>query len=122
MKDETLTPVYSASTDKKGKYSGTIQIPSAITEVWLYTDYLGTVSPVKLVVSAGGEINFNQVEYVSSLSTKTRGTTSGGYTYLDNWKLMPGVDWDDRGYPNNMEDDLSMPSADILYSIKVVYS
>ena len=122
VKDETLTPVYSASTDKKGKYSGTIQIPSAITEVWLYTDYLGTVSPVKLTVSASGEINFNQVEYVASLSTKTRGTTSGGYTYLDSWKLMPGVDWDGRGYPNNMENDLSMPSADILYSIKDVYS
>lgn len=122
VKDETLAPVYSASTDKKGKYSGTIQIPTAITEVWLYTDYLGTVSPVKLTVSAGGEINFNQAEYVASLSTKTRGTTSGGYTYLDSWKLMPGVDWDGRGYPNNMEDNLSMPSADILYSIKDVYS
>ena len=35
---------------------------------------------------------------------------------------MPGVDWDGRGYPNNMEDNLSMPSADILYSIKDVYS
>ncbi|MEI3460360.1 MAG: hypothetical protein V8R28_26685 [Bacteroides cellulosilyticus] len=44
-----LAPVYSASTDKKGKYSGTTtDILRTITEVWLYTDYLGAVSPVKI--------------------------------------------------------------------------
>ena len=84
IKDESLSPVYSASTDKKGKYSGTIQIPSDITEVWLYSDYLGAISPVKLSIS-NGEMSYNQKAYIASLQTKTRGTTSGGYKYLDDW-------------------------------------
>lgn len=121
-KNEALTPIYSASTDKKGKYSGSFPIPSDITEVWLYSAYLGAVSPVKLTVSSTGEINFNQAEYIASLQVKTRGTTSAGYTYLDDWKTMPGVDWDVYGLPSNIEADLNLPSADILYSIRKTYS
>jgi len=121
IKDESLSPVYSAPTDKKGRYSGTVEIPSDITEVWLYTDYLGAISPVKLTIS-NGEINYNQSAYIASLQTKTRGTTTGGHNYLDDWMLMPGVDWDGYGMPNNMEAALSAPPAEILYSIRSTYS
>ncbi|WP_294612298.1 LruC domain-containing protein [uncultured Bacteroides sp.] len=121
IKDESLSPVYSASTDKKGKYSGTIQIPSDITEVWLYSDYLGAVSPVKLSIS-NGEISYNQKAYIASLQAKTRGATAGGYKYLDDWTIMPGIDWDVYGMPNNMEADLSVPPAATLYSIKEIYA
>ncbi|MBD9093849.1 MAG: LruC domain-containing protein [Bacteroides oleiciplenus] len=121
IKDESLSPVYSASTDKKGKYSGTIQIPSDITEVWLYSDYLGAISPVKLSIS-NGEMSYNQKAYIASLQTKTRGTTSGGYKYLDDWTTMPGIDWDVYGMPNNMEAGLSVPPAATLYSIKEIYA
>ena len=54
VKDETLSYIYSASTDKKGKYSGSTQIASDIKEVWLYTDYLGAISPVKITISDNG--------------------------------------------------------------------
>lgn len=121
VKDESLSPVYSAPTDKKGRYSGTVEIPSDITEVWLYTDYLGAISPVKLTIF-NGEISYNQSAYIAALQAKTRGTTTGGYKYLDDWSTMPGVDWDVYGMPNNMEADLSIPSAATLYSIKDVYS
>lgn len=121
IKDESLSPVYSAPTDKKGRYSGTVEIPSDITEVWLYTDYLGAISPVKLTIS-NGEINYNQSAYIASLQTKTRGTTTGGHNYLDDWMLMLGVDWDGYGMPNNMEAALSAPPAEILYSIRSTYS
>ena len=121
VKDESLSPVYSAPTDKKGRYSGTVEIPSDITEVWLYTDYLGAISPVKLTIS-NGEISYNQSAYIASLQTKTRGTTTGGHNYLDDWMLMPGVDWDGYGMPNNMEATLSAPPAEILYSIRSTYS
>lgn len=121
IKDESLSPVYSAPTDKKGRYSGTVEIPSDITEVWLYTDYLGAISPVKLTIS-NGEINYNQSAYIASLQTKTRGTTTGGHNYLDDWMLMPSVDWDGYGMPNNMEAALSAPPAEILYSIRSTYS
>lgn len=121
VKDESLSPVYSASTDKRGQYSGTVQIPSDITEVWLYTDYLGAISPVKLSIS-NGEINYNQAAYIAMLQAKTRGTTVGGHNYLDDWMLMPGVDWDAYGFPSNMETGLNTPPAEILYSIQSTYS
>lgn len=121
VKDETLNPIYAASTDTKGQYSGTITIPSSITEVWLYSEYLGTVSPVKLAVS-NGVVNYNQKEYIASLQTKTRATTSHGFTYPDTYMLMPSVDWDQYGLPSNVEPDLCMPSSDILYSINATYT
>lgn len=121
VKDETLNPVYAASTDTKGQYSGTITIPSSITEVWLYSEYLGTVSPVKLTVS-NGTVNYNQKEYIASLRANTRATTTNGFTYPDTDMLMPGVDWDQYGLPSNIEPDLCMPPADVLYSIKEVFS
>ena len=122
VKDESLSPVYSAPTDKKGRYSGTIQIPSDITEVWLYSDYPGAVSPVKLTIS-NGALNYNQVDYIASLQAKTRGITSGNHSYLDDWMLMSEkVDWDAYGLPSNIEENLSVPPAEILYSIQDTYS
>lgn len=122
VKDESLSPVYSAPTDKKGRYSGTIQIPSDITEVWLYSDYPGAVSPVKLTIS-NGALNYNQVDYITSLQAKTRGITSGNHSYLDDWMLMSEkVDWDAYGLPSNIEENLSVPPAEILYSIQDTYS
>ena len=94
VKDETLSYIYSASTDKKGKYSGSTQIASDIKEVWLYTDYLGAISPVKITISDNGEIKYNQADYIASLNTQTRGVTNSGHNYLDDWMLMPGADWD----------------------------
>ncbi len=72
VKDEVLVPLYSASTNDKGQYSSTIQIPSGITKVWLYTDYLGAVSPVELAILANGEIRFNQTEYIASIRSPKR--------------------------------------------------
>lgn len=122
VKDEEIDPIYTASTDKQGRYSDVISIPSNITEVWLYTDYLGAISPVRLSVSANGSISYNQSAYIAALSTRTRGTTNGGYNYIDAWKLMPGVDWDEYGFPSNVESELSIPSAATLYSIKETYN
>ncbi len=121
IKNEELKPVYTAPTDKKGQYSGTITLPSDITEVWLYSEYLGVVSPVKLTI-ANGQISFNQNDYIASLQTRTRGITNGGYKYDNVGDIMPGVDWDVYGLPSNIEPTLSMPPADILYSIQDTYN
>lgn len=122
IKNEALTPIYSAATDTKGQYSGTITIPSSLTAVWLYSDYLGTVSPVELTVS-NDAISYSQKDYIASLQAKTRAATApNGYSYPNDWKLLsPDVDWDLYGLPSNLEADLSVPSADLLYSIKEVY-
>lgn len=121
VKDETLNPIYAASTDTKGQYSGTITIPSSITEVWLYSEYLGTISPVKLAAS-NGTVSYNQKEYIASLQAKTRAITVKGFIYPDTYMLMPGVDWDQYGLPSNIEPDLCMPSSEILYSINKTYT
>lgn len=122
VKDETLSYIYSASTDKKGKYSGSTQIASDIKEVWLYTDYLGAISPVKITISDNGEIKYNQADYIASLNTQTRGVTNSGHNYLDDWMLMQGLDWDKYGLPSIVEKDLSLPSSAVLYSIKETYN
>lgn len=122
IKNEELSPIYSASTDPKGQYSGTITIPADITEVWLYSDYPGAASPVRLTVSSNNEIRFDQKEYIASLQASTRGTTSNGYEYLDDWMTLPQVSWDKYGLPSSIEPEVSLPPADVLYSIKKTYS
>ena len=122
VKDETVSYICSASTNKKGKYSGSTQIASDIKEVWLYTDYLGAISPVKITISDNGEIKYNQADYIASLNTQTRGVTNSGHNYLDDWMLMQGLDWDKYGLPSIVEKDLSLPSSAVLYSIKETYN
>ena len=121
IKDEELDPIFAAATDKQGKYADTATLSAALTEVWLYSDYMGAVSPVKLTVSDSG-IDFNQAKYIAALQTKTRGVTSNGHNYVDDWTILPGVDWDQYGYPSNIETELSLPSAEVLYSIRGTYT
>ena len=52
-------PLYRAATDKKGCFSGTVTLPADLTEVYLYSDYPGTVSPVKLTVGENGAIAYD---------------------------------------------------------------
>lgn len=121
IKDEALLPVYAAATDKQGRYSGSITIPSNVTEVWLYSDYLGTVSPARMTVSDNA-ISYNQNDYIKSLQAQTRAVTPGNnHSYPDDWITMPGVDWDNMGIPTNMDKGTSLPSAEILYSIQKTY-
>lgn len=120
IKDATLSPIYSASTDTYGRYSGNTTISSDIAEVWLYSDYLGTISPLRQAV-ANNVINFNQKKHIASAQSKTRGTTAGGFKYPADWITLPGVDWDAYGFPSNIESVLDMPPADILYSIRKTY-
>lgn len=120
-----IEPIYRASTDKQGKFSGEITIQADISEVWLSSDYLGTVSPVKLTVDAGRKISFNQDAYIQALlaqsTTKTRGTTTNNHQYLDDWMLLPGADWNNIGRPNNLSDQINTPPASVLYNIKEVF-
>lgn len=118
-----IKPIYAGATDKNGKFSGEMTISASLSKVWLYSDYLGTV-PVELTIE-GNRVSFNQDAYIKTLLTqaspKTRGVTTNQHNYPDDWQLIPGTDWDDNGRPNNLEDGLNIPSADILYNIKYVF-
>lgn len=126
-KKKDIEPIYRAATNKQGKFSEDgITIPADITEVWLSSDYLGTASPVKLTIGDDRRISFNQDEYIQSLLAKSavatsRGTTTNQHKYLDDWTLLPGVDWDQNGRPNNLSAEKNIPPASVLYNIKNVF-
>lgn len=119
-----IEPLYRGATDQNGKYSGEMAISAGISKVWLYSDYLGTVSPLELTIE-GNRISFNQDTYIKTkralATSKTRGVTTNQHTYLDDWNILPGADWDEDGRPNNLEDGLHIPPADVLYNIKHVF-
>lgn len=84
-----------------------ITIRADISEVWLSSDYLGAASPVKLTIGEDHRISFNQNEYIQSLLAKastpvSRGVTTNQHKYQDDWMLLPNVDWNDNGRPNNL--------------------
>lgn len=119
-----IKPIYAGATDKNGKFSGEMTISASLSKVWLYSDYLGTV-PVELPIE-GNRISFNQDAYIKGLkaqaSLKTRGiTTTNNHNVLEGWHLLPDADWDDNGRPNNLEEGLNIPPADVLYNIKYVF-
>lgn len=119
-----IEPLYRGATDQNGKYTGEMAISADISKVWLYSDYLGTVSPLELTIE-GNRLSFNQDTYIKAkralATSKTRGVTTNQHTYLDDWDILPGADWDENGRPNNLEDGLHIPPADVLYNIKHVF-
>lgn len=122
-----IEPIYRASTDNRGKFNGEITMVSDISEAWLYSDYLGTASPIKFTIGDDRTISFNQDQYIQSKlnaasTVKSRGVTTNNHKYLDDWTVIPGVDWDDNGRPNNLSPEKNIPPASVLYSIKSVFA
>lgn len=127
--EEGITLIYRAATDQKGQFSSEISLPSDISEVWLSSDYLGTVSPVKLTIE-NQCISFNQEKYINSklaeAKAKTRGITASNHKYLSDWTVLKtdagiDIDWDNNGRPNNLSTDIHVPPANILYRIKETF-
>ena len=119
---KNIEPVYRATTDEDGKFSGEIQTMSALSEVWLYSEYPGTVSPVQLTINEG-QISFNQTEYVQKATTRrvtsTRAITPNKHTYPDGWMVLG--DWNDYGTPDYLEAGRVLPDARTLYNIKQIF-
>ena len=120
-----IEPIYRAVTDEKGKFSGEMNIPADLSEVWLSSDYLATVSPLKLTIDDSRQLSFNQDAYITALrsqtASKTRGVTVNQHTYLKEWHVLPDADWDNNGRPTNLEPKINIPPADVLYNIKYVF-
>ena len=126
-KKKNIEPFYRAATSKKGTFNEDgITIRADISEVWLSSDYLGAASPVKLTIGEDHRISFNQNEYIQSLLAKastpvSRGVTTNQHKYQDDWMLLPNVDWNDNGRPNNLSAEKNIPPASVLYNIKNVF-
>lgn len=116
-----IEPVYRAATDGSGKYSGSIPLLSELSEVWLYSDYPGTVSLAKLEIK-NHSLVFDQKAYIAALSQKsaTRALTPNKHKYPDGWKILG--DWDEYGTPAYLLPELASPSPTTLYSIKDTYT
>lgn len=125
MSQKDIEPIYRAVTDEEGKFSGEMNIPADISEVWLSSDYLATASPLKLTIDDSRRLSFNQDAYITALrsqtSSKTRGVTVNQHTYLKEWHVLPDADWDNNGRPTNLEAKINIPPADVLYNIKYVF-
>ena len=71
IKKENIKGLFKASTDKSGRFSGNVTIPARTEKIWLYSDYLGTVSPIELTIK-DKSISFNQNDYIASHRDRTR--------------------------------------------------
>lgn len=117
-----IEPIYRAATDGNGKFTGNIEMLSVLSEVWLYSEYLGTVSPVKLEIK-NNSIVFNQSSYIQEFrnkSSNTRATTSNQRVYPTGWLVLG--DWDKYGTPDYLLPELATPPSLTLYRIQDTYS
>lgn len=74
VKKEGLKPIYSAYTDKNGKFEGTMIVPTALSEAYLYTSAWGFPQCVKLNLTEQG------ASYDSVKDAFVRPVTRGGGT------------------------------------------
>ena len=112
-------PVYRSITDEAGKFNHEITIPSAVKDVYLYSDYIGVVPCVKVPV-VNDEITFNQKEYLAAKSNSTRALTGEGRLYPDGYKVLG--DWSQNGMPSYLAGRMNDIPANFLYAIRKIFS
>ena len=119
IKKENIKGLFKASTDKSGRFSGNVTIPARTEKIWLYSDYLGTVSPIELTIK-DKSISFNQNDYIASHRDRTRAVTPvNEFKYPDEYKILG--DWSESGKPTYLLPKANTPDY-ILYNIKETYS
>ena len=114
-------PVYRGATDKKGIFNDFISIPSYLTELYLYSDYLGTVSPIQLQI-VNGKVSFDQKAFIQSkrnAKSTSRGVTENGYKYPEGFKVLG--DWSVIGCPTYLSSTPTEIDGQLLYNIREVF-
>lgn len=118
MVKTTAEPLYRGSTDGKGVFADDVVLPASVGEVYLYSDYPGTVGPVKLTVGDDGKIAFDRAQ-LKSRAGVTRGQTGAGYAYPDRYKVLGG--WSATGRPDYLLEPAQL-SAQQLYDLKAAFN
>lgn len=114
----SLEPIYRASTDAKGRYSDAVELPSALSEVYLYSDYMGTVGSVKLTVT-DNKITYDQKEYINQLKSATRATRAENtWTVPD--KFITLGNWNADGMPDYLLENAQLEDQ-FLFDITKAY-
>jgi len=114
-------PVYRGATDKKGIFNDFISIPSYLTELYLYSDYLGTVSPIQLQIT-NGKISFDQKAFIQSKRNAkgtSRGVTNSGYKYPEGFQVLG--EWNEIGCPTYLSSTPTEIDGQLMYNIREVF-
>ena len=114
-------PVYRGATDKKGIFNDFISIPSYLTELYLYSNYLGTVSPIQLQIT-NGKISFDQKAFIQSKRNAkgtSRGVTNSGYKYPEGFQVLG--EWNEIGCPTYLSSTPTEIDGQLMYNIREVF-
>ena len=114
-------PVYRGATDKKGIFNDFISIPSYLTELYLYSDYLGTVSPIQLQIT-NGKVSFDQQAFIQSKRNAkgtSRGVTNSGYKYPEGFQVLG--EWNEIGCPTYLSSTPTEIDGQLMYNIREVF-
>ena len=114
-------PVYRGATDKKGIFNDFISIPSYLTELYLYSDYLGTVSPIQLQIT-NGKVSFDQKAFIQSKRNAkgtSRGVTNSGYKYPEGFQVLG--EWNEIGCPTYLSSTPTEIDGQLMYNIREVF-
>lgn len=100
VKDESLTPVFKAITDDNGAFEGPVLLPTYVKEIYLYTQYMGVPTSVRLAVD-GKTVVFDLSEKPAASPTKSYGIARAGQVIGGvEFKLLG--EWNEMGTPKNM--------------------
>lgn len=113
-------PLYRGATDKNGVFNGEVTLPSYINHVYLYTDFIGAISPVKLDV-VNGRISYDQKKLIAAKSANNLGRafTQSNNQYPDSYLILG--DWDTYGRPDYLKSFDGTIDNELLYSIRKIY-
>ena len=91
VKKENLKPLFRGFTDENGEYSETVQVPTYVNEIYLYSASIAVPMVKTLEVSRGRSMVSRAGEdgYVHS-------------TYPAGMKVIDGMTWNDKGVPSNL--------------------
>lgn len=93
VKDEAIEPFFRAITDENGRFTGSINTPTAYKKGYLYTEYMGVPSVVELPI-AGQQMSLDLSN--PGLSARTaiaKGGIVGNLLALGNWNSMGTPDY-----------------------------
>jgi LruC domain-containing protein len=103
-----LQPIYAGVTDNNGKFSSTFQLPAAEDSVYLYTDYVGVPSCLKLRKD-NGAFTYDASTYYSS-------TTRSGFNKVSRAMSSSSIEIE------NFKDNVGIYNGTSIYSLYNTYN
>ena len=117
VKKEGVEAIFKAYTDNDCQFSGIINLPTASSKVYIYSEAFGLPRCLEAEVTSSG-INFNLKEYASrQLTQKSLSRADNSYTFNEPfdknnpYNIRSIGSWDKTGKPNYLEYDAIIPDG-----------